>query len=265
MAELSGTSLASIIVSASLFVVGVSASFAADQEAPVDPEAYKMMVEAVNARAVWDQDFPGFTADIEINYEGRVHHGRVQVSSKGEVQLTELSAPDTRAQSWAEGWLGEMVFHRMGTQESDDRYREIRMIGQENHPLGPLLVMNDSFNSSFRVDGKVIRQVNRDLGGEVQDSGEPKRVRINVLETAFTPSGKVLPLHFVIHYLNDDEELVAVETLSSRFLRLKQYELPQWRRVITTEDGNMTTAEMTLSRHRLGQGKEAATGRASIR
>jgi hypothetical protein len=144
-----------------------------------------------------------------------------------------------------------MVFHRMGTQGSDDQYDHIRMIGEGHHPLGPELAMDDSFNSSFRVDGKVIRQVNRDLQGRGMGKHGPERVRINVLDTTLTPEGKVLPIHFVINYLDKKQELVAVEAVSSRFRRLERYELPQWRRVITTEDGKMTTAEMTLSNYRL--------------
>ncbi len=250
-----------------LILFGIGAMMpAAAGEALADPEAYRLMTQAVDARAVWDEEFPGFTADIQINYEGQVHRGEVQVLPNGEIRLSDLSPPSIQGRSWAQGWLGEMVFHRMGAQGPDDPYRDIRMVGGENHPLGPMLAMNDPFNSSFRIDGKVIRQVNRDLQMEgAKEHDGPERVRINVLDTDFTSGGKVLPTHFVINYLDDEDQLVGVEAVSSRFRRLGQYELPQWRRVITLEDGKMTTAVMTLSNHRLRKVTETVSDRRASR
>ena len=222
---------------------------AAAERAPADSEAYRLMTRAVNARAVWDEGFPGFSADIKVNYEGRVYRGKVQVLPDGSIKLTDLFKPHSRAWTWAREWLGEMVFHRMAAQGSDDQYRGIRMTRGRNHPLGPMLVLNDPFNSSFRVDGKVIRQVNRDLQAEEG----VERVRINVLDIAVTSEGKVLPIHYVINYLNKKQELVAVEAVSSRFRRLDGYELPQWRRVITTEDEKMIVGELSLSNYHLHQ------------
>jgi hypothetical protein len=222
---------------------------AAAERAPADPEAYRLMTRAVNARAVWDEEFPGFSADIKVNYEGQVYRGKVQVLPDGSIKLTDLFKPHSRAWTWAREWLGEMVFHRMAAQGSDDQYRGIRMTRGRNHPLGPMLVLNDPFNSSFRVDGKAIRQVNRDLQAEEG----VERVRINVLDIAVTSEGKVLPIHYVNNYLNKKQELVAVEAVSSRFRRLDGYELPQWRRVITTEDEKMIVGELSLSNYHLHQ------------
>jgi hypothetical protein len=238
------------IVALVAFSIGGTAPAAAE-EVPPDPQAYQLMINAVNARAVWDEKFPGFTADVKINYEGRLHAGDVKVLPDGEVKLTNLGSGSGRAKAWARDWLGEMVFHRMGTQEPNDQYRGMRMVGGENDPLGPLLVKNDPLHSSFRVDGKVIRQVNRDLGTGQQGDDGPQHVRINVLDTTLTQTGKVLPTQYVINYLDDDANLIAIDAVSSRFSKLGRYELPKWRRVITTRDGNMFAAEMTLSNHRL--------------
>jgi hypothetical protein len=106
-------------------------------------------------------------------------------------------------QAWAQNWLSEMVFHRPGAQESDDQYRSIRMVGGKNDPLGPMLVLHDPLHSSFRIDGKIIRQVSRDLSAGGQGHNGAQHMRVNVLKTAFTPIGKVLPTQFIVNYLND--------------------------------------------------------------
>lgn len=56
-----------------------------------------------------------------------------------------------------------------------------------------MLELDEQLDSGFRIDGKVIRQVNRDLTPG-QAGGGLKRVRINVLETRKTPEGRILPL-----------------------------------------------------------------------
>lgn len=215
-------------------------------------KASQLMTQAVQARALWDDSFPGFTADIRINYEGQVRRGEVRVTPNGEVQLRQRSKSRGPAFAWANGWLGMMVFHRLGGEEGEDQYQDVRAVGHPNHPLGVMLALDDQFDSSFRVDDKVIRQVNRDLAPG-QAGGGLTRVRINVLNTRETPEGEILPLDFVINYLDDEQRLAMVETLSSDFVRLDGYDLPRWCRVITTQDGQMIAGVLELSNHRLNE------------
>ena len=50
------------------------------------PEATKLLADARAARACWT-NFPGFTADLEVNFDGQVVRGRVQVNDKGKVEV----------------------------------------------------------------------------------------------------------------------------------------------------------------------------------
>lgn len=100
----------------------------AAEKAPVGPEVYHLMMRAVNARGTWNAVFPGFSADIKVNY-------KVQVLPNGKIKFTGVSEPHGRAWGWAHHWLSEIIFHRMGAQKSDAQYRSIRMIGGKNNPL----------------------------------------------------------------------------------------------------------------------------------
>lgn len=234
--------------------IAVTPSFGAEQQ-PADPQAYKLMTRAVQARATWDEAFPGFTADVKLNYQGDPQRGTVRVARDGTIKLSGL---DGAARDWAYEWLGEMVFHRTGGQSSAAQYREIRFVGPKNDPLGPMLATGDEFDSSFRVDGKVIRQVNRNLAPAGARHSGPQRVRINVLATDTTPDGRVLPVQYVINYLDADDQLTGVEAVSSRFVQVGGYYVPQWRRVITTGDKTITSGELSLSNHRLTETQATA-------
>ncbi len=130
--------------SALILCASVSAAPAMAREAPADPDAYRLMNRAVQARATWDATFPGFTADVRLNYQGEVQRGTVRVSPDGAVKFSCLDGEPGRA--WAYEWLGEMVFHRTGGQSSADQYRDIRFVGPRNDPLGPMLATGDEFD-----------------------------------------------------------------------------------------------------------------------
>src|SRR5262249_6590300 len=78
-----------------------------------DPAAVALFEEAVAARAQW-QDFPGFSAQIRGNLDGRRFEGRVTVDAQGAVEFVD-DAPD--AQEAVAGWVQEqlesIVQHRL--------------------------------------------------------------------------------------------------------------------------------------------------------
>ncbi len=76
-----------------------------------DPEATKLLADARAARANW-RDFPGFSADLEVNINGKVYKTRMVVTPKGEVEL-KLAGADESANNWARRVLGSLVGHRM--------------------------------------------------------------------------------------------------------------------------------------------------------
>src|SRR5262245_36730826 len=74
-----------------------------------DAAATKLLAEARAARAVWKQ-FPGFSADVEVNLDGKVAKGTVGVSSDGQVRL-EVSDPEALA--WATAMIKSTVRHHL--------------------------------------------------------------------------------------------------------------------------------------------------------
>ena len=94
-----------------LSLAAVTARCGADKEAKpaADAAAEKLLADARAARAVW-KDFPGFTADVEVNVEGKVARGRVVVGPKGDVTL---KLPDDEHERWARRALASVVGHRL--------------------------------------------------------------------------------------------------------------------------------------------------------
>ena len=71
-------------------------------------EAVALFEEAIASRAQWKQ-FPGFTARITGNVDGRPFEGKVTVNAGGGV---ELETKEKAARKWAKDQLESIVLHR---------------------------------------------------------------------------------------------------------------------------------------------------------
>src|SRR5438094_7139729 len=106
-----------LLVSALCLCIALPMVLTAADEKPVakeDPAATKLLAEAIAARAVW-KDFPGFTADLEVNRDGKIVKGSVEVSAKGkvEVKIKDEGKEADKLASKAKETLASVVGHRL--------------------------------------------------------------------------------------------------------------------------------------------------------
>src|SRR5947209_5694948 len=87
------------------------------EKSAADPAATRLLAEARAARASWE-GFPGFAADVEVNVDGKVTRGSVEVSPKGKVTLELAGGADAAA--WARHTLGSIVGHRVDSGAGED-------------------------------------------------------------------------------------------------------------------------------------------------
>lgn len=166
---------------------GRGASRGAAVQPKVDPLATKLLRDARAARANWE-NFPGFSADLEVNHDGKVVHGRLHVAADGAVKV-EL--PDAAAKAWAQRQLRSLVEHRLDTSAERDTPCAF---ADDNvaHPLGRAIrVLNDELHSGYRIRDRQILEVNRQM--------KDFRFTITVLENRLTPEKKHLPTSYIVN------------------------------------------------------------------
>jgi hypothetical protein len=226
-------SYATLVVS--LGVVKTSAPAAAKP----DPAASKLLAEARAARAEW-ANFPGFTADVEVNLNGQVFHGKATVDSKGKVNFANL---DPEAEKWAKPILASVVSHRLSNAADYDT--PCAFVNDDaDHPLGrEVHVLNDEMHSSYRIKDKQIMVVNRVM--------KESRFSITMQENSKNAEGKFLPANYIVHYwAGPSGELQKTEAHTQTWTRLDVYDLPVLARVITANK-ELTVRSLTLSNHKL--------------
>jgi hypothetical protein len=211
-----------------------------------DPEATRLLTEARAARAVWT-DFPGFTADVEINLDGRVSRGQVEVKPDGKMVLDLGKGDEDRpAAAWARRELGSVVGHRLdsgGATPTPCAFAD----DNQHHPLGRALrVLDDEFHSSYRVRDRQIVVVNRTM----PQAGV--RFSITVLENRPNAEGRFLPVAFVVDSWDlKGGALKSSEAHHQTWQRVGALDLPATILVVSAGAGSQEARSLMLSHHKL--------------
>ena len=219
--------------------LGTTKAASAPGEAKPDAAATKLLADARAARAEWAH-FPGFTADVEVNLNGQVFHGKIQVDAKGKVTFQDL---DPTAEKWAKPMLSSVVAHRLSG-AADLETPCCFVANDVHHPLGrEIRVLTDELHSSYRVKDRQIMVVNRVM--------KESRFSITMQENRENAEGKFLPANYIVHYWdNSTGELQRTEAHTQAWKRLEYFDLPAFERVITAGK-ELTVRSATLTNHKL--------------
>ena len=125
-----------------------------------DPAATKLMNDTHSSWAHW-KNFPGFTADLEVNLDGKISKGKVEVTSLGKVNV---DLPPSTAQAFAETILASIAEHRL-RQRRDVEAPAVFVDDNTTHPLGRAIrLLEGTPGMSFRVRGREYGEIDRRKG-----------------------------------------------------------------------------------------------------
>jgi hypothetical protein len=215
-----------------------------------DPAASKLLADARAARANW-HNFPGFTADLTVNFDGKTHSGKLTVSGKGKVKV---DVADEEAREWARRELASLVAHRMD--DSTALETPCAFVDDNaHHPLGRAVrVLSDELHSSYRIRDRQIIEVNRRM--------KDARFTITVLENRITPEKQFLPVSYVVSTWDvNSPALLKSQTHYHTWTRLASFDLPETLLVVTAignappgaATGQLQARSLKLLGHRLLQ------------
>jgi hypothetical protein len=212
-----------------------------------DPAAAALFEEAVAARAQW-RDFPGFTAHIAGNLDGRRFAGTVAIDHSGEVSFTDDDPARAEAVSgWVEEQLASLVLHLLPRPAPPGRPRAVVRFAEahDDHPLGRLVAFEGGqFASSYRIRDGQIQVVNRHLGKE--------NVTITAQENERNAEGRLLPrVYAVQHWEAGTGRLRKAEMVKDRWQRVGSWDLPVAHTVTAATDAGLSVRSFTLSKHEL--------------
>lgn len=222
----------------STLVLAIPAGY--EPQSAGNPAATKLLAEARAARALY-RDFPGFRADLAVNIEGDVKHGKVEVSDTGKVTL---KLDDAEAAKWAKSTLSSIIGHRLsGGPEEETPCAFVDE--DEAHPLGRAIrVLNDEFHSSYRIRDRQVIVVNRQVPGA--------RFTITVMENVETKEKKFLPTCYVVNTWNaKSDTLISSETHHQTWQRVGAFDLPKETITVKATAGKLESRSIQLTKIQL--------------
>jgi hypothetical protein len=219
----------------------------AAEPAAAELDAQGLLQRARDARSVWRQ-FPGFRARLDVGQVGYTGQGDLAVTPDGQIQLSRFPPGGDLKQ--VEGYLESLVQHRLADNAADDNVEYAAE--NESHPLGRLLRFKGDvqLQSSYRIRGDVITEVNREMGDT--------RFSIAVLQVHRTADHKNLPQVFTVNFWKKATgALERTETHINQWVRVGRFELPRQIELLRATGGGNTLMDLTLSGHQLGADEPA--------
>jgi hypothetical protein len=195
-----------------------------------DPAATNLFRDARAARATWD-GFPGFTANLIVNHNGKITKAKVEVKDTGKVVL---DIADADIKKFVYGQVASLVGHRMGGDTGKDT--PCAFADKDTvHPLGrKIIVLGDEMGSSYRIKDNQLLEVNRKL--------KVGHFTITVLKNHLTPEKKYLPLSYVVNTWGA-KGLQSSWTYQHTWKRVGKYDLPAGVMIVIAVGGLPDSAE----------------------
>jgi len=208
-----------------------------------DPAATKLLADARAARASW-HNFPGFSADLEVNVNGKVTKGHVDVDARGKIALSGIDVSVLARETTRQ--LKSVIEHRLDGGGGEAKTPCAFPDDNVDHPLGRAIrVLNDEFHSSYRIRDRQVIVVNRTVPGA--------RFTITVIENRLNEEKQYLPACYVVNYWDlKNEALKSSQAFHQDWTRLGKFDLPLSVLVVTaTPDGKLASRRLKLSNHKL--------------
>ncbi len=208
------------------------------KEAGTALSAADALQRARDGRAVWDDEFPGFAAQLTASDGKHRVAGRATIDAYGVVELEMAKSP---LSEWVDQQLSSMVQHRMPAGEVSEG--DVTFADEDaEHPLGRLIHLGDAdLDSAYRIKDDVIMEVNR-------SAGPASRFTISVLEIVRNAEKKYLPRAFTMSFY-DSKSGALQQSLGywNQWHRVGNYDLPKTILEVSAHPGGTSTRQIEFS------------------
>lgn len=163
--------------------------------------AREIFQRAYERRYTWDQQFPGYSADVSLRYNKRLYHGLIRVNPDLSVVVTSLDEPVR--QLVADQLQMVAVHHKRVPFEAIHGQHSFQLTGTDNQGA---VEIQEGDSLHYKVRDRKITQVNRLLG--------PVALTVNALGFFTPPEG-----YLVAHYQSISRDAQTGKALETQDVR----------------------------------------------
>ncbi|QDL07399.1 DUF3386 domain-containing protein [Brasilonema octagenarum UFV-E1] len=196
--------------------------------------ARQIFQTAYESRYTWDENFPGYSADVQLVQPDEVHTGKIRINRDLSVEVTGVA--DEQVQEGISTQLRDTVTHRKRTSfEQSHGKHEFCLGEQDSDGAIEILVNGDCMGSNYKVRGNEICQVSRILGRMA--------FIINTHENFDTGSGYLGTRYDAVFRNLKTNEITSILKFEDSYEKIDDYYVMTKQVVQEDKDGASTTTE----------------------
>ncbi len=135
----------------------------AGEQPSANISALEIFRNAYNNRYTWDGNFPGYTAVVKVEQDGKIDNGTVNINSDLTVDVKGIKSDSAREA--VDQQLRMIIIHRRRTPfEVAHKNHTYKLLKSDNDGTVEILEQGKSTEARYKVRDKQIIQVNRKLG-----------------------------------------------------------------------------------------------------
>lgn len=204
--------------------------------------ARELFQAAYENRYTWDENFPGYSADIEIKQGDEVYTGKVRLNGDLSVEVTGIE--DEKLQESVYNQMRDIITHRKRSLfEKAHGKNEFNLGEEDSTGAVEILVKGDAMGSNYKVRGTEICQVSRVMG--------PMAFTINTKESLDTGEGYISAGYNVVFRSSKTGELTAKRDFEDTFDKVGKYYIMTRQVVHAIEGEKRITTEFNFSNIKL--------------
>ena len=187
------------------------------------------MQSAYENRYTWDQNFPGYTAEVTFSSGSGVYTGKVRVNPNLSVEVLDI-ADDTAKQAITEQ-MREIAIHRVRRSFADTHGKNTFSLGEtDDTGAVEIIVGGKSAGDRYKVRNNEVCMVHRHIHGIV--------VTINTFSSHQTPAGYLSHRYHSVYRDPQTNEVKGESTYTDLYTEVGGYQILSDR---TIESNGTTT------------------------
>lgn len=204
--------------------------------------ARELFQTAYESRYTWDENFPGYSADVQLVQGDEVYTGKIRINHDMSVEVTDVGDEQVREGIYTQ--LRDIVTHRKRNSfEQSHGKHEFNLGEQDSTGSIEILVKGDSMGSNYKIRGREISQVSRVMGRMA--------FVIDTHESVDTDSGYIASRYDAVFRNAKTDEVTSVLKFEDTYEKIGDYYIMTKQVVQEYKDGNRTTTEFSYSNIKL--------------
>lgn len=204
--------------------------------------ARELFRAAYENRYTWDENFPGYSADVELKQGNEVYNGKIRINQDMSVEVTGID--DEQVQESVYTQLRDVVTHRKRSQFDQAHGKNEFNLGKSDETGAvEILVKGDAMGSNYKIRGTEICQVSRVMGRMA--------FVIDTQESLDTDNGYVSTRYDVVFRNPQTNEVIRVMNFNDTFEQIGDYYVMVNQVIRSYENGERTTTEFNFSNVKL--------------